>query len=202
MAKVLVADDERSICQAFVQFLNAEGHEALTASNGEEAVNKVTQEQPELVFLDIQMPGMDGLQSLKQIHEHTPGLPVIIMTAYGTMQTAIEAMQFGAFDYLTKPVDLTQIRNLMKHALQSPTETLGLTNHTDENTSACPTMVGNSPAIQEVFKLMGLLTTNDYTVLLTGESGVGKELVARGIHFNSERNDNPFIAVNCAAIFY
>ena len=199
MAKILVADDERSICQAFVEFLRAEGHEPLVAANGAEAVDIVTRTNPELLFLDIQMAGMDGLQALKLIHQQAPQLPVIVMTAYGTMHTAIEAMRLGAFDYLTKPVDLIQIRQLMQRALQ-PVQAVAPRDTEQSGSATSPTMISKSTAMQEVFKLMGLLTTNDYTVLLTGESGVGKELVARAIHFNSERKKSPFIAVNCAAI--
>jgi two-component system response regulator AtoC len=201
MSKILIADDERSICEAFAEFLRQEGHAPLIASNGEEAVRLVEQQHPSAVFLDIRMPGMDGLAALKAIQSRAPGLPVIVMTAYGTMQTAMEAMRLGAFDYLGKPVDLPQVRKLLRRCLQQP-ETI-LTEGEDCTTAPpCGTdeMLGQSATMQEVFKLMSLLATNDLTLLVTGESGVGKELVARGIHAYGSRHEHPFVAINCAAI--
>jgi DNA-binding NtrC family response regulator len=199
MARILIADDERGICDAFADFLTLEGHTPLIASSGEEAVARVVADRPSVVFLDVQMPGSDGLQTLAQIREREPDLPVIVMTAYGTMKTAMEAMRLGAFDYLGKPIELTQIRGLLEKALHRPT--------TRRETAPAPApsiqqdeLVGNSPAMLEIFKLMGLLTGNDLTVLITGESGVGKELAARSIHRHSARSAGPFIAVNCAAI--
>ena len=196
MSKVLIADDERSICQAFAQFLRLEGHTPLIASNGREALELLRREQPDAVFLDVRMPGMDGLEVLAQIRAERPELPVIVMTAYGTMDTAMAAMRQGAFDYLGKPVELPQLRTLLQRALHRPQ--VG-----SEEAVAQPEqtlLVGQSSAMQEIYKLMGLLTQNDLTVLVTGESGVGKELVARGIHLHSHRRDLPFVAVNCAAI--
>lgn len=204
MARVLVVDDERAICDAFSQFLRKDGHEALIASNSSGALELIKAKKPDAVFLDINMPEVNGLQTLVEIKKLRANTPVILMTAYGTMQTAISAMQEGAFDYLGKPVELQQLRKILERALHIPVTT-------DEHASFTPIsnfqnepthkqLIGQSPAIQEVFKLMGLLTTNDLTVLLTGESGVGKELVAYGIHANSARQDRPFIAVNCAAI--
>lgn len=200
MAKVLVADDEHAICQAFSQFLAHEGHTPLIASSGREALDVIDREGPEAVFLDVQMPGMNGLEALQEIHQRFPTLPVVVMTAYGTMQTAMEAMRNGAFDYLTKPVDLQQIRSLLERALRTAKAVSPSAPPAADISDEGPVLVGSSPAMQEMFKLMGLLTTNELTVLLTGESGVGKELVARAIHDHSERRDRPFIAVNCAAV--
>ncbi len=200
MAKVLVADDEHAICQAFSQFLTHEGHTPLIASSGREALEIIARDTPATVFLDVQMPGMSGLETLGEIQRLTPHLPVVVMTAYGTMQTAMEAMRLGAFDYLTKPVDLPQIRSLLERALQKGEAAAPLPAVATDPDAEGQVLVGNSPVMHELFKLMGLLTTNDLTVLLTGESGVGKELVARAIHDNSERQSRPFIAVNCAAV--
>jgi nitrogen regulation protein NR(I) len=201
MAKVLIADDEHSICQAFSQFITMEGHEAIIASSGEQALELTEQDLPDAVFLDIQMPGIDGLQTLNQLHTLHPQLPIIVMTAYGTVQTAMEAMRNGAFDYLGKPIELPQLRQCLKRALHKP-ESEPDNNHFAQSNKASekPQLIGRSAAMQEVFKLMGLLTTNDLTVLLTGESGVGKELVARAIHVHSKNQNQPFIAVNCAAV--
>jgi DNA-binding NtrC family response regulator len=120
MAKVLVADDERSICEAFSDILRAEGHLPLVASSGEEALRMVAADAPDVVFLDVQMPGMNGLQVLEKIHASHPRLPVIVMTAYGTLQTAIDSLRLQAFDYLGKPVELAQIRRLLARALYKP----------------------------------------------------------------------------------
>jgi len=199
VSKILVVDDEHAICQAFSKILQLEGHTPLIASSGAEALELVRNEQPAAIFLDIQMPGMNGLALLKQLQSDYPNLPVIVMTAYGTIDTAMEAMQLGAFDYLGKPVELPQIRTLLTRALHQPEQpaTQRLTPSTQ--TTEADTLIGQSAPMQEIFKLMGLLTQNDLTVLITGESGVGKELVAKGIHKHS-RAEHPFIAVNCAAI--
>ena len=120
MARVLVADDERSICEAFGLLLEAEGHTPLIASTGEGALRLVRTERPDLVFVDVRMPGMDGLAVLKEIRRLNPALPVVVMTAYGTLDTAAEALRNAAFDYLGKPLDLAQIRQVLQRALHSP----------------------------------------------------------------------------------
>jgi nitrogen regulation protein NR(I) len=199
VATVLVVDDERSICAAFSRFLELAGHTALTAANGRDALQLIEAQRPAAVFMDVRMPGMTGLDVLEKLRESHPNLPVIIMTAHGNMHTAMQAMRLGAFDYLMKPIDLTQVRGLLERALQQHVPAAESAGGGGEEIPS-GTLVGNSPAMQEIFKLMGLLTTNDLTVLLTGESGVGKELVARAIHSHSPRRDKPFVAVNCAAI--
>jgi nitrogen regulation protein NR(I) len=199
MARILIADDERGICEAFADFLRLERHTPLIASSGEEALACVTADRPNVVFLDVQMPGIDGLEALRAIRERDPELPVIVMTAYGTVKTAMEAMQLGAFDYLGKPVDLSQIRRLIEKALHRPAEPGGEPCRPVASARQGE-LVGTSPAMQEIFKLMGLLTGNELTVLITGESGVGKELVARSIHNHGARKGGAFVAVNCAAI--
>jgi DNA-binding NtrC family response regulator len=199
MARILVADDERGICEAFADFLKLERHTPLIASSGEEALARVIADRPSVVFLDVQMPGIDGLLALKEIREREPDLPVIVMTAYGTVKTAMEAMRLGAFDYLGKPIELSQIRSLLEKALHRP----GVPDAEPRPPVQSPQqgeLVGTSPAMQEIFKLMGLLTNNDLTVLITGESGVGKELAARSIHRHGPRSGGSFVAVNCAAI--
>lgn len=199
MKKILIADDERSICEAFSHMVEMEGHQALIASNGKKALKIIQEEQPDAIFMDVRMPGMDGLETLSQLQQQAIKIPVVIMTAYGTMETAMEAVQKGAFDYLGKPVELDKARLLLKQMLDysAPAPQAETPVSASESTSI---LVGQSAPMQELFKLMGMLTTNDMTALITGESGVGKELVARGIHLHGKNKQEPFIAINCAAI--
>ncbi|MDH3748013.1 MAG: sigma-54 dependent transcriptional regulator [Gammaproteobacteria bacterium] len=198
MARVLVADDERSICEAFSTLLSDEGHEAVVASSGPEAVSLVRDQAPAVAFLDVRMPGGDGITALEAIREIAPDLPVIVMTAFGTLDTAKRAMELGAFDYLGKPVELQQVRKLLARALHQPK-----TYETEKSAAPLPdrpVLIGRSAAMQALFKQIVLLTSNDLSILIIGESGVGKELVAHAIHDNSKRSAEPFVAVNCAAI--
>lgn len=201
MSKVLIADDERTICEAFSRMVETEGHQPVIASNGKHALEIIREESPDAIFMDVRMPGMDGLEALAQLRKENIKIPVVIMTAFGTMETAMEAVREGAFDYLGKPVELAKARQLLKQMLavtdmantQAPAPA-------GTATAGSQILVGQSAPMQELFKLMGLLTTNDMTALITGESGVGKELVARGIHQHGRNSQEPFVAVNCAAI--
>lgn len=209
MAKVLIADDERSICDAFAALIESEGHTPLIAANGLEALERVQSDQPDAVFLDVRMPGQDGLVTLAAIRRVAPGMPVIIMTAYGTLQTAATAFSHNAFDYLGKPLELATARKVLRRALHRPgtadapaaaaaAEAVPLAN--SRKPLARPVLVGQSAAMQEIFKLIVLLAGNDLSVLIQGESGAGKELVARAVHAQGARAAQPFVAVNCAAI--
>ncbi|HEX2138614.1 MAG TPA: sigma-54 dependent transcriptional regulator [Woeseiaceae bacterium] len=198
MATILVADDERGICEAFSAFLRDEGHQPLTASSGNEAVELVREREPAVAFLDVRMPGSDGISALEKIRAIAPQMPVIIMTAFGTLDTARRAIELGAFDYLGKPVELKQVRKLLARALHRPRA--GVTAPLAASLSGSGSLIGQSAAMQALFKQIVLLTANDLSILIVGESGVGKELVAHAIHDNSARRDSPFVAVNCAAI--
>jgi DNA-binding NtrC family response regulator len=197
MARILVADDERGICDAFADFLEAEGHEPIVVSNGREAVRAVRERSPAAAFIDVRMPGGDGLSALEEIHALAPEMPVIVMTAYGTLDTARRAIDLGAFDYLGKPVELKQIRKLLERALHEPESTAQAASLADGGTTQ---LLGQSAVMQELFKKMALLADNDLAILVAGESGVGKELVARAVHDLGAQRDEPFVAVNCAAI--
>jgi len=203
MSKILVVDDEEKVCWAFEQFLKSEGHTALIASNAQDAIEMVTSESPELVIMDIKMPGsIDGLDAIIEMKKIDPNIYIIIMTAYGTMQTAIKAMQSGAYDYIVKPIDLDQIKIVIDKALiaRKQSQELAMLRSEVMGKYQKDNLVGNNPKMQEIYKLIGTLTTNDLTVLIEGETGVGKELVAKAIHYNSPRKDKPFVAVNCAAL--
>ncbi len=202
MTSILVVDDEKTIRFAFEQFLRDEGFIPHLAADADAALDQINTGKPEIVFLDYRLPGKDGLALLEEIKKMDASITVVFMTAFGEMDVAIKAMQQGAYEYLTKPLDLEKIRILIgriltgKKSLQDMPTVVGRA----QPPLALHQMVGRGQAMQEVFKMIGLLTTQDVTVLITGESGVGKELVAQAIHGNSSRRHNPFVAVNCGAM--
>ena len=202
MTKILVVDDEEMIRFAFEQFLKDEGYLPLLARDAEVAIELITSHKPDIVFMDYRLPDKDGLELLKEMKKIDSRIVVVLMTAFGAMDVAIKAMQEGAYEYLTKPLDLEKIRILINRILEGKKslEAIVSVNHRNIPHFSMDQIVGKGPAIQEIFKMIGLLTTQDVTVLITGESGVGKELVARAIHENSPRGANPFIAVNCGAM--
>jgi len=200
MAKVLVADDEPAICEAFSHFLRQEGHTPLVAADGEAALAAIDRESPAVVFLDVRMPGRDGLSVLAEIAERWPRLPVIVMTAFGTVEAAVTAMRLDAFDYVGKPLDLARLRQLLGRALARSDPADARPALSTDGEDPGDRIVGQSPAMQEVFKQIGLLARNEMSVLVQGESGSGKELIARSIHAHGRGRDEPFVAVNCAAM--
>lgn len=203
MKRILVVDDEAAIRFAFEQFLQDEGYETLLAEDGDKALELLHDAiPPDLVFLDYRLPGMDGVQLLEEIRKRSPSLPVIFMTAFGAMEVAIKAMQLGAYEYLTKPLDLDQVRLLIRR-IAAGKKAAGELPDGDKLRDSCrppEALVGKSAAIQEVFKMIGLLSNQEVTALISGESGVGKELVARAIHEHGSRQRGPFVVVNCAAV--
>jgi DNA-binding NtrC family response regulator len=196
MADILVVDDDDSIVQAFRAFLASEGHDCRVASNVEDAVREVSDRRPDLVISDVRMPGADGLEGLQRMREIAPGLPVIVMTAYGTSQTSIEAMRLGAFDYLSKPLDLDELRTLIRKAAATRKPAARAAAADDFDRYGVVALVGTSPQMVEIYKTIGVLATNDVPPLIVGERGVGKQLIARTIHANSSRKDEPFVAID------
>lgn len=195
MADILIVDDDDSIVQAFRAFLADEGHSCRVASTVEDAVEAVAARRPDLVISDVRMPGADGLEGLRRMREIAPDLGVIVMTAYGTSQTSIEAMRLGAFDYLAKPLDLDELRTLIRRALavQRPAPAPAV----DEiDRFGVVSLVGTSAPMVDVYKMIGVLATNEVVPLLIGERGVGKQLIARTIHANSPRKEAPFVAID------
>jgi DNA-binding NtrC family response regulator len=197
MADILVVDDDQSIATAFERFLRHEGHECALASNAEDAIRFVEERRPALVFMDVRMPGVDGLQALKTLRGRYPDVYVVIMTAHGTSQTSIDAIRAGAFEYVTKPLDLDELRTIIGHALSAKGGDGASLEGSGEAQQPRVALVGDSPAMQEVYKLIGLLATNDVPALVVGERGTGKELVVRTIHDNSGRRDRTFVTVDC-----
>ncbi|MDZ8030477.1 sigma-54 dependent transcriptional regulator [Nostoc sp. DedSLP04] len=205
MAKILIIDDEKALRQAMAQILKDEGHDVVEAGDGEQGLKMIQQDitsRPDLVFLDLKMPKIQGNAVLKALGSKTLfEVPVIVMTAYGTSRTAIEAMQLGAYDYLTKPFDLEDLVNLAQKALahsQASAEQIGEANI--QNLGQPEELLGRSPKMAEVFKLIGRLAQGNTTVLIVGESGTGKELVASTLHNASPRSRGPLVKVNCAAL--
>ena len=202
MADILIVDDEASICAAFSRFLKTDGHQPRVASSGEDALRQVAESAPDLVILDIRLPGISGLEALRRIQHDHPRLPVIIITAHGTMQNAVEAMQQGAYEYLVKPVDLPRAREVVARALKA---SAGSREVEDLREVAAPgplerILVGGSTPMQEVYKRIGMAGLSDVGVLIQGESGTGKEQVAIGIHLNSSRRNGPFVPINCGSL--
>ncbi len=200
MQTVLVVDDDKSIRYSLKRMLE-ENFSVLTAGNGEEVLQQMTASSPDLIIMDIKMPGRSGIDILKEIKKIDPKSLVILMTAYGTTETAIEAMKYGAFDYILKPFPIPQMRELVQKAM-------ALRKMMKEEVSYAPELdqqkeeqiVGSSPKMQEIYKIIGQVAPSDVTVLLRGESGTGKELIARAIYQHSLRSHQLFLPVNCAAI--
>ena len=200
MPEILVVDDDESIVTAFRQFLTDEGQPFRIASSGEDALRAVRASHPDLVIMDIRMPGMDGLATLDQLRRLAPETYVVIMTAYGTSQTSIEAMRLGAFDYLSKPLDLDDLRSVISRALAAQRISREARPAPADDPEGAASLAGKSARMLEVYKLIGLLATNDVTPLIVGERGTGKQLVAHTIHVNSPRRAKPFLALACGAL--
>jgi len=201
VSTILIIDDDDQLRISFHRLLQEEGYAVRTAASGEAGVRMVREELPDLVVLDVRLPGINGLETFKQIHAVDPKLPVIVMTAFGTTETAIEATKLGAFDYVIKPFDIPQMLATIRQALETgrfmrspidmdvgPEKTRG------------EAIIGKSPVMQEVYKSIGRVSATDATVLIRGESGSGKELVARALYQHSMRSEKPFLVINCVAI--
>jgi len=201
-ARILVADDEPSIRWVLDRLLRQAGHAVTVVEDGERALARAAAEPFDLVFLDVRMPGLDGLEVLSRLRPAAPDTAVVVMTAHGSVRAAVEAMQRGAYDYLTKPFDNDEVRLLVDRALGARAlahEVVELRTGRDEMWEF-GALVGRSARMQEVYKTIGRIAGTDVTVLLRGESGTGKEVVARVIHHYSRRAGRPFVAVSCAAI--
>ena len=194
MNKVWIIDDEesiRTICASALEDLFA----IESFANASEALLELNSNQPDLIITDIKMPGMSGLEFLDKVSEKFPEIPTIIITAHANIDNALSAYKGGAFEYLTKPFDINEIRKLAIKATKSNTS-----NGLDLSNSSKNNIVGKAEAMQDVFKAIGKISKTDITVLIRGESGTGKELIAQSVHTNSPRSDKPFVAINVAAI--
>ncbi|MBD3223004.1 response regulator [bacterium] len=200
--RILVVDDEQSMCQYLSILLSKEGHEVITANSGAEALRQLSQEPVDVVMTDVRMPGMDGIQLLKGVRALDPELPVIMMTAYASEQTAIDAVNLGAFGYVMKHSKNDEYKMFVRNALQlrhAESENRQLKTELKRKKSK-QQIIGQSTRMRSVFKMIDKIATTPATVLINGESGTGKELVARAIHDRSDRAGGPFVGINCAAI--
>ena len=194
MADILVIDDDASVAQALRRFFESEGHRTRVAASVADGLASAAETSPDLVMMDIRMPGVDGMTGLGQLKQRHPGLCVVMMTGYGTSQTSIDAIRGGAFDYLTKPVDLDALRQLAARALQSRAPDDG----SDPAETPQPHLVGQSPAMLDLYKKIGRLATNDVPALFVGEPGTGKSLAIAQLHDSSARAHEALVHIDCA----
>ncbi len=195
---VLVADDDTNVRRVLVAMLKRAGYTVYPACDGNEAMAVLRLHQISTVVTDLKMPGLDGMGLLQHINSNYPDLPVIMITAHGTVETAVRALKLGAFDYVTKPFEKDDLRRIVEKAVK--TRALSLAEiHADPKTFR-KHLIGRSTAMQTVFSIIDRIAATPSTVLITGESGTGKELVAKALHSGSQRADQPFIKINCAAI--
>ncbi|HAM73799.1 MAG TPA: DNA-binding response regulator, partial [Verrucomicrobiales bacterium] len=199
---LLLIDDEADVRYSFRRIFGSPEIEVVSAASGEEGLELLQKARPDLVVMDIRMAGIGGLETLRRIRALDAKLPVIMMTAYGSTQTVIEAMKLGAYDYLLKPFDVPRLKEVITGALKASRDMRKMVSYQPllESEDYDLGIVGRSEPMQNVFKLIGQLAATDATALITGESGTGKELVARAIYHHSRRSGQPFLAINCAAI--
>ncbi|MDP2166787.1 MAG: sigma-54 dependent transcriptional regulator [Thermodesulfovibrionales bacterium] len=199
---ILIVEDKESMSQMLREALEAEGYGTLLAKDGAEGIRTIKEERLDLVLTDLKLPKKDGMEILGAVREENPLTPVIIMTAYGSIETAVKAIKEGAFDFITKPFDIDHLLVLIKRAIENQrliTENI-LIKEEFSSRLGLPRIIGKSPKIQEVARNIQKVAQTKATVLITGESGTGKELFARAIHYISPRKDYPFVPINCAAI--
>ena len=202
METVLIVDDEKNYPPILSAVLEEEGFEALTAYSGEEALSVLKNSDVDLVLTDMKMPTLDGIELLERIKEKDPGLPVIMMTAHGTVEKAVEAMQKGAYNYILKPFDNERLVIYVNKAIQlyRVIKENRRLRETVESQYSFGNIIGKSSKMQNIFELINKVAPATASILIEGESGTGKDLVAKSIHYNSPRHDHPFIAVNCSAL--
>lgn len=199
MDKILVVDDEKGVCHSFEKVLGRQGYSVVIANDGIEAIEKTGHEHPSVVVMDVSMPKMDGLETLQKLKEKYPDLIIIMMTAHSTSDRAITAMKHGAYDYLMKPFDNAQLISMLEKAIIDKNISTPVLFDGVEDTKG-DRIIGKSAAMLDVYKKIGQVAESDVTVLITGETGTGKELVARAIYQYSKRANRPFLPVNCSAI--
>jgi two-component system nitrogen regulation response regulator GlnG len=197
--RILIIDDEEAVCWALERAFQRSGYRVAVAPSAEAGLESAQREPPQVIILDVRLPGADGLSILGRLRQLSGDAPVIVVTAHGNLSTAVRAVESGAFDYLAKPFDLSQALDVVARALDRPPAAAATTD-VDAEAVAPEEIIGHSPAMQRVFKQIALVAPRQASVLITGESGTGKELAARAIHRHSVRRDRPFIPVHVAAL--
>jgi DNA-binding NtrC family response regulator len=201
-ARILIVDDDDVSCRLFTEVLEGDGHEVHEAHSGEEALDRLRTEPYDLLLVDVRMPGMTGLDVTRTMRQELPELPVIVMTAFGSIETAVEAIHEGAFDYVSKPMNLDELKKIVSRALgqkELEAQSRRKVKRLDDSDQQ-KTVIGRSPAMVEVFKRVARVAPTKSTVLILGESGTGKEMIARSIHQHSTRAQRPFVAVDCGTL--
>jgi two-component system response regulator AtoC len=202
MKTILIVDDDPLILKTLSTHFTKSGYEVLTADDGREGLQRFSESMPDLVILDIRLPDVDGLEALKRIREIDQKALVVIITAYDDMKTTVEAIKSGAFEYLVKPLDFLELDLTIKKAFQVSKleDKLHYLMEEKQKEYTIDNIIGRSPQMREVFKLIGSVVNNRANILIQGESGTGKELCAKAIHYNSANREEPFIVINCSAI--
>ena len=199
-ARILVVDDEEIVVRSCMRILASGGYDLDSAAEGAEAVRKIDERPFDLVILDIMMPRMDGIEVLRRVKESHPDTEVVMVTGLSQIDSAVKCMKLGAFDYLPKPFDPLQLKSVVERALERQRLLRDAAENGDPAQYRLESIIGTSPAMQRVYRLIAKAAPTNTTVLITGESGTGKELVARAIHHNSLRRDRPFVAVDCNSL--
>jgi two-component system, NtrC family, response regulator AtoC len=201
-ARILITDDDEVSCRLFAKVLQGDGYLVDWAQTGEEALVRLEDEVYDLLLIDVRLPGMTGLDVTRAVHKEYPSLPVVVMTAFGSMETAIEAIREGAFDYISKPMNLEELKHTVSRALaqREIRDQAWEGEGGSEASEELGTVIGRSPAMVEVYKTVARVAPTKSTVLILGESGTGKELIARAIHQHSPRARRPFVAVDCGVL--
>ena len=200
MSHLLIVDDEPSICWGIARLAESLGHSVSTAASAEQGLEVAAARRPDVIVLDVRLPGMSGLEAMPRFRQVAGPAPIVVVTAFGDLSTAVEAVRNGAFEYLLKPFDLTAAQRVIERAAESLAHPPQAAAIGAAKPSGAETIVGHSAGIQEVFKRIALVAPSDACVHLRGESGTGKELAARAIHRYSRRADGPFVAVNVASL--
>ena len=203
-AQILIADDDEVSCQLFAETLEDEGYRVRKANSGDRALSCLAEDHFDLLITDVRMPGSSGLEVTRLVHSRYPSLPVIVITAFGSIETAVEAIQEGAFDFISKPMNLAELKNTVSKALAQRVlerrSDQGAVESAEIQYRPLSRIIGKTPAMLDVYKTVARVASTKSTVLILGESGTGKEMIARAIHEHSPRADRPFVAVDCGAL--
>ncbi|MFA6411068.1 MAG: sigma-54 dependent transcriptional regulator [Syntrophales bacterium] len=200
--KILIVDDEKLLLRSLKKALSGDDYLVVTAENGREALSAFDMHSPDLVLLDVRLPDMDGMQLFRKVHRLDPQCPGIIMTAYGGIKGAVEAIKLGAYDYIAKPFDIEELKFIIKRCLESKrvVAEMNLIRSTQKDRFGFEKIVTNNSAMKSLIRLSKRVAEAQSTVMILGESGTGKELFASAIHYNGSRQNHPFVAINCAAL--